>query len=78
MKNARVFVSLDDWFTFSNYPGGDPETATTGTRLTDLWYPIFTDGQIKTEVVGDDKGLGIDYGSYPMSKKLIFGLSIRF
>ena len=78
MKNARVFVSLDDWFTFSNYPGGDPETATTGTRLTDLWYPIFTDGQIKTEVVGNDKGLGIDYGSYPMSKKLVFGLSIRF
>ncbi|MFV0587617.1 SusC/RagA family TonB-linked outer membrane protein [Bacteroides reticulotermitis] len=29
MKELRVFVSLDDFFTFSKYPGMDPETATT-------------------------------------------------
>jgi hypothetical protein len=25
VKNARVYVSLDDYFTFTNYPGMDPE-----------------------------------------------------
>ncbi|WP_303633614.1 hypothetical protein [uncultured Muribaculum sp.] len=29
MKNLRFFVSLDDFFTFTKYPGMDPETATT-------------------------------------------------
>lgn len=29
VKELRFFVSLDDFFTFSNYPGMDPETATT-------------------------------------------------
>ena len=26
IKDLRFFVSLDDFFTFSNYPGMDPET----------------------------------------------------
>jgi hypothetical protein len=30
MKQLRMFVSLDDFFTFTNYPGMDPETATSG------------------------------------------------
>ena len=29
IKELRFFVSLDDFFTFSKYPGMDPETATT-------------------------------------------------
>ncbi len=29
IKDLRVFFSLDDFFTISNYPGMDPETATT-------------------------------------------------
>jgi hypothetical protein len=29
ISNLRVFVSLDDFFTFSKYPGLDPETAST-------------------------------------------------
>lgn len=29
VKDLRFFVSLDDFFTFSKYPGMDPETATT-------------------------------------------------
>ena len=76
MQNARVFVSLDDWFTFSKYPGGDPETATAGSKLTFTTTPMGS--EINTVDTYGDKALGIDYGSYPMSKKLIFGLSIRF
>jgi TonB-linked SusC/RagA family outer membrane protein len=30
IKHARVFVSIDDYFTISSYPGFDPETATSG------------------------------------------------
>ncbi len=29
VKNLRFYVSLDDFFTFTKYPGMDPETATT-------------------------------------------------
>jgi len=25
IQNLRVYVSLDDYFTFTNYPGMDPE-----------------------------------------------------
>ena len=28
VENARVYVSLDDFFTFTKYPGLDPETTT--------------------------------------------------
>jgi hypothetical protein len=28
INNLRCYVSLDDYFTFSKYPGADPETAT--------------------------------------------------
>ena len=30
ISNLRVYVSLDDYFTFTKYPGADPETVTTG------------------------------------------------
>ncbi len=30
IKQARVYVSLDDFFTFTSYPGFDPEVASTG------------------------------------------------
>ncbi len=26
ISNLRAYVSLDDWFTFTKYPGLDPET----------------------------------------------------
>lgn len=74
IRNARVFVSLDDWFTFSSYPGGDPETATTGSRLASPgWRRVDT-----ISMEGTDMALGMDYGSYPMSKKMVIGLSVRF
>jgi hypothetical protein len=30
IKNARVYVSLDDFFTFTKYPGVDPEGGSNG------------------------------------------------
>lgn len=55
IANLRVYCSLDDYFTFTKYPGFDPEAATNATA-----------------------GMGIDKGSYPGSKKVVFGLNIEF
>ena len=56
INNLRAYVSLDDWFIFTKYPGFDPEAATTG----------------------GSTGRGLDKGSYPNSKKLMFGVNISF
>lgn len=56
IQNARLFVSLDDYFTISKYPGTDPETATTSSA----------------------SGMGLDLGSYPTTKKIVFGVSVKF
>lgn len=54
MDNLRIYGSLDDFFTFSDYPGFDPE------------------------VTGVGSGLGVDKGSYPISKKVVFGVNVTF
>ncbi len=51
----RLYVSLDDFFTFTKYPGFDPEASVNATS-----------------------GMGIDKGSYPMSKKVVLGCNIEF
>ena len=56
ISKLRVYVSLDDFFTFTSYPGTDPETATTSTASSQ----------------------GFDYGTYPTSKKITFGLNLTF
>ena len=57
MSSLRAYVSMDDWFTFTKYPGMDPETSHVGSSAS---------------------GLGVDYGSYPISKKLVFGVNVSF
>ncbi len=54
VDHLRIYGSLDDWFTFSKYPGFDPE------------------------VTGSGSGLGVDKGSYPTAKKVVFGVNITF
>ena len=56
ISDLRLFASLDDWFVFTNYPGFDPETASTG----------------------GTSGRGLDKGSYPNAKRLLFGVNISF
>ena len=55
--SLRAYVSLDDFFTFTKYPGLDPETSHAGSSAS---------------------GLGIDYGSYPIAKKVVFGVNLSF
>jgi TonB-linked SusC/RagA family outer membrane protein len=54
VSDLRIYFSLDDFFTFTKYPGFDPE------------------------VIGSGKSVGVDYGTYPTSKKLVFGVNIGF
>ena len=56
ISNLRAYVSLDDWFIFTQYPGFDPETASLGAA----------------------NSMGFDKGSYPNSRKLLFGFNISF
>ena len=56
MSTLRAYVSLDDWFIFTKYPGFDPEAATTG----------------------GTSGRGLDKGTYPNAKKLMFGVNVSF
>jgi len=55
VSDMRIYVSLDDFFTFASYPGFDPDVAADSVT-----------------------GMGVDYGSYPSSKKVVFGASISF
>ena len=57
LSDARVSVSLDDYFVITSYPGADPEVATSGTSVASR---------------------GFDNGTYPMSKKLVFGVNLTF
>ncbi|MDR1557208.1 MAG: TonB-dependent receptor, partial [Tannerellaceae bacterium] len=52
---TRLYASLDDFFTFTSYPGMDPEASSS-----------------------NNNSLGIDRGFFPISKKILFGLSLNF
>src|SRR5690606_8666149 len=54
-SNSRIYVSLDDWFTFTKYPGMDPEAS-----------------------AGSTSALGVDKGSYPISRKAVVGINLTF
>ncbi|MCQ2228725.1 MAG: TonB-dependent receptor [Bacteroidales bacterium] len=54
IDNVRVYGSLEDFFTFTDYPGFDPE------------------------VTGVGNALGVDKGSYPNSRKVVFGVNVTF
>jgi len=54
IENIRLYVSMEDFFTFTNYKGFDPE------------------------VTGVGSSLGVDKGSYPGAKKLLFGANVTF
>ena len=59
VSRLRVFASLENFFTFSKYPGIDPEVAT-------------------ANVNGVSNALGVDMGTYPTAKQVIFGVNLTF
>lgn len=51
INDLRLYVSLDDFFTISSYPGCDPETATTGNFRT-MGYDLGTYPTMKKVIMG--------------------------
>ena len=62
VNQLRLYASLDDFFTITSYPGADPEAATTGLN----------------DNAGQTRFRGFDNGTYPTSKKVVFGVNIAF
>ena len=56
ISELRLFTSLDDYITFTKYPGADPETAS----------------------LNSSTSRGVDSGSYPTTKKVVFGVNLTF
>jgi TonB-linked SusC/RagA family outer membrane protein len=56
IQKLRVYASLNNIYTFTNYSGYDPNVGTRGDGLTP----------------------NIDWGAYPKSKSIVFGLDISF
>ena len=56
INKLRVFASLENFITFSKYPGIDPEAASANSQ----------------------NALGIDMGTYPTAKQVIFGVNLTF
>ena len=63
VNNLRLYISLDDYFTFTSYPGFDPEVSV-NTRTE------------QDEVTGS--GVGMDKGAYPVYRKTTLGINITF
>jgi len=72
VTGVRVYVSLDDYFTFTKYPGFDPEVSV-NTRTTP---PSLSGQAVVGEVTGS--GVGMDKGAYPVYRKTTLGLNITF
>lgn len=55
LSSLRAFVSLDNFFTFTKYPGNDPEVRPT-----------------------DSNAMACDFGGYPISRSVSFGINVDF
>ncbi len=56
ISNLRVFGSLENFFTFTDYIGLDPEAAS----------------------ANNHNQLGIDFGTFPTAKQVVFGFNLSF
>ncbi len=62
VSNLRLYISLDDFVTFTKYIGFDPEAAS-----------VSSDNEQTSA-----SSMGVDKGSYPVSKKFVFGVNLKF
>ncbi len=68
VSSLRAYVSLENFFTFTSYPGMDPETRTSNNTTSD---PDATPS-------GQTYSLAIDEGGYPLAKSVMFGINLSF
>lgn len=66
ISSLRIFTSLENYFTFTKYPGNDPESmAGTGAGMS--FYGFTVGG-----------GLSVDQVQYPSMKQVSFGVNVSF
>jgi TonB-linked SusC/RagA family outer membrane protein len=65
VESVRAYVSLENFFTFTKYPGSDPETNASST---------IESGSVTTV----PSAMALDYGGYPIAKSVSFGFNITF
>jgi hypothetical protein len=63
LTNVRFYVTGENLFTLTDYSGFDPEVSAFGAD---------TDNAVKNTAAG------IDFGTYPQSRNLIFGVNVSF
>ncbi len=68
VNKFRVYVSLEDYFTFTKYPGMDPEATSAGS---------FEYGSGDRDI-SVSSSQGIDRGFFPTARKMMFGVSVLF
>ena len=69
MQSLRVYCSLENFFTFTKYPGNSPETMA---GLTQGAEDEFTFNHMRSGL------MGIDRLSYPQVKQVVFGVNVSF
>jgi TonB-dependent starch-binding outer membrane protein SusC len=57
IKSAKIYASVDNLKTFTDYVGYNPETNTGGNSTTQL---------------------GVDYSTYPLSRRFTLGINVTF
>ncbi len=65
LASLRVYMSAVNWFTITDYSGYDPEVNSRG-------------GSGSAEDLDRNVLLGFDYGAYPGSRQLVFGVNVGF
>ena len=73
VSKLRIYVSLDNFFTFTSYPGFDPETASSG-RFVSSNFNTGWGSSVDYAVWPS----GIDYGAYPIAKSVSLGINMAF
>jgi len=74
LSAASVYISAQNLITFTKYKGFDPEVSTYGIVNNDAaTNPTASNGNATDN---RNIALGVDYGAYPQSKMLLFGLNI--
>jgi hypothetical protein len=71
ISSLRAYISLENFFTFTKYPGIDPESMA-GTSKGET---INIGGGTILSLGG---GLGVDRISYPSMKQVVFGVNVSF
>ncbi len=68
ISSLRTYVSFENFFTFTSYPGMDPEIRTSSNTTSD---PDATPS-------GKTYSMAIDEGGYPIAKSIMFGINLTF